>query len=100
MFLHEDNDFKAVIEQIAVGKKVSPVLVEKDYWIMHCLWGLKKQGFTFYMEGGTSLSKGFKLIDRSSEDIDIKIEPNDERKAYTGKNQNKEQHIKSRKDFF
>jgi predicted nucleotidyltransferase component of viral defense system len=48
-------------------------LVEKDYWIMHCLWGLKSQGSTFELKGGTSLSKGFGIIKRFSEDIDIRL---------------------------
>ena len=51
------------------------MLVEKDYWIMHCLWGLQAQGFQFELKGGTSLSKGFGVIHRFSEDIDIRIEP-------------------------
>jgi hypothetical protein len=42
---------------------------------MHCLYGLKMQGYNFQLKGGTSLSKGFGLIDRFSEDIDIHINP-------------------------
>ena len=43
-------------------------LVEKDYWIMHCLWGIQQQGYRFELKGGTSLSKGFGIIERFSED--------------------------------
>lgn len=50
-------------------------LVEKDYWIMHCLYGLQRQGYKFQLKGGTSLSKGFGMIDRFSEDIDLNIDP-------------------------
>lgn len=42
---------------------------------MHCLYGLQKQGYDFQLKGGTSLSKGYRLIDRFSEDIDIHINP-------------------------
>jgi hypothetical protein len=42
---------------------------------MHVLYGLKKQGFEFELKGGTSLSKGYKIISRFSEDIDIHIKP-------------------------
>ena len=42
---------------------------------MHCLYGLQNQGLNFQMKGGTSLSKGYNLIHRFSEDIDILIEP-------------------------
>jgi hypothetical protein len=50
--------------------------VEKDYWIMHALYGLQHQGIEFELKGGTSLSKGFGLIQRFSEDIDIHIKTN------------------------
>ncbi|MFA7007386.1 MAG: nucleotidyl transferase AbiEii/AbiGii toxin family protein [Elusimicrobiales bacterium] len=50
-------------------------MVEKDYWVMHCLWGLKRLGLHFEMKGGTSLSKGWRVIERFSEDIDIRFEP-------------------------
>ncbi|WP_255536183.1 nucleotidyl transferase AbiEii/AbiGii toxin family protein [Polynucleobacter sp. 30F-ANTBAC] len=75
-------------------------MVEKDYWIMHCLWGLQQQGFTFELKGGTSLSKGFGLIHRFSEDIDIRIDPPIGIDVKTGKNQDKEAHIKSRSDYY
>lgn len=76
-----------------------PSIVEKDYWLMHCLWGIQQQGFRFELKGGTSLSKGFGIIERFSEDIDIQIHPqNDEVK--TGKNQDKSAHIESRIKFF
>ena len=42
---------------------------------MHALWGLQQQGYEFELKGGTSLSKGFKIIDRFSEDLDIHINP-------------------------
>jgi len=42
---------------------------------MHALYGLRQQGFAFELKGGTSLSKGYKIISRFSEDIDIHIHP-------------------------
>jgi predicted nucleotidyltransferase component of viral defense system len=50
-------------------------LIEKNYWLMHVLGG-KKQNFNFAIKGGTSLSKGYGIIHRLSEDIDIQITPN------------------------
>lgn len=43
----------------------------------HTLWSLQEQGFTVLFKGGTSLSKGFGVIERFSEDLDIKIERED-----------------------
>jgi predicted nucleotidyltransferase component of viral defense system len=67
---------------------------------MHLLWGLKQQGFDFALKGGTSLSKGFDIIHRFSEDVDIQIEPDPADKVKIGKDHNKPAHIQSRKEFF
>ena len=58
---------------VAAERKIDPYLAEKDYWLMHCLYGLKKSGYDFQLKGGTSLSKGYGIIHRFSEDIDIAI---------------------------
>jgi hypothetical protein len=39
------------------------------------LWGLHRLGLEIWFKGGTSLSKGFGLIQRFSEDLDLKVEP-------------------------
>ena len=51
-------------------------------------------------QGWTSLSKGFQIIGRFSEDIDIRIEPPAALDAKVGKNQTKPAHIQSRSDFY
>jgi hypothetical protein len=71
-FLHNRRDFEQLLAVVADDRGLDPMLVEKDYWIMHCLWGLQAQGFEFELKGGTSLSKGFGVIHRFSEDIDIR----------------------------
>lgn len=72
-YLHQHPDFLDLIRIVSDEKKIIPVLVEKDYWIMHCLYGLQKMGLSFFLKGGTSLSKGHHIIHRFSEDIDILI---------------------------
>ncbi len=70
---------------------------------MHCLSVLSKIGLVFQLKGGTSLSKGFGIIHRFSEDIDIRIEPdkkNYSEQVFVNKNQNKPQRCESRKRFF
>ena len=76
-YLHDHKEFASLINILADEKKIEAGLIEKDYWIMHVLYGLKKQGFQFELKGGTSLSKGYRLIDRFSEDIDIHIKPDE-----------------------
>src|ERR1700688_1249625 len=99
-FLHKHAQFPDLIRIVARDKSIDPSLVEKDYWIMHCLYGLQKQGMKFELKGGTSLSKGFQIIDRFSEDIDIRIEPPPDREVKTGRNHTKPAHVKTRKDFY
>jgi hypothetical protein len=100
-FLHERSDFKALVETVADSEKINdPALVEKDYWIMHAVFGLKQLGLTFELKGGTSLSKGFGVIHRFSEDIDIRIEPFDGLQVDTNPNHEKPQHVESRRQFF
>ena len=74
-FLHELKEFPELLRILEKELKIQAQLIEKDYWIMHVLYGLKKQGFEFELKGGTSLSKGYGIIDRFSEDIDIHIKP-------------------------
>lgn len=72
-YLHNHPNFNDLILILSDKLSISPVLIVKDYWIMHCLYGLKNQGLNFQMKGGTSLSKGYNLVHRFSEDIDILV---------------------------
>jgi hypothetical protein len=46
-FLHEHSNFKALVATVADSEKINdPALVEKDYWIMHAVYGLKQLGLT------------------------------------------------------
>lgn len=95
-FLHELPHAKTLFETLAAEKHLLPFVIEKDYWVMHCLWGLKQKTFEFEMKGGTSLSKGWRCIDRFSEDIDIRFEPP---KALNIRSV-KPAHVKARFDFY
>lgn len=100
IFLHQHPQFGELLAIVAEAKGILPVLVEKDYWIMHVLYGLKKQGFQFELKGGTSLSKGFGIIQRFSEDIDIHIHPPVELGVEINPKKTKAHHILSRKGFY
>ena len=99
-FLHRHRSFAQLVSQIAHSLKIDPYLVEKDYWLMHSLWGLQQQGWKFELKGGTSLSKGYGIIHRFSEDIDIRFEASADLDLKTGKNHDKPAHIAARKEFF
>src|SRR6185312_4990918 len=51
--------------------------IEKDFWVCWTLDalfnGLSERGPRLLFKGGTSLSKGFGLINRFSEDIDVTV---------------------------
>ena len=74
-YLHQRPDFADLLRTIEGETNILVQLIEKDYWIMQVLFGLKQQGFEFELKGGTSLSKAYHIIDRFSEDIDIHIKP-------------------------
>ena len=46
-FLHALPDAKQLFEVVAKEKKVLPIIVEKDYWLMHCLWRLQQKNHGF-----------------------------------------------------
>jgi len=99
-FLHQLPIFTELVDQLAQSLNVNSHLIEKDYWLMHCLWGLQQQGWKFELKGGTSLSKGHAIIERFSEDIDIRFEPPADHALKTGKNHDKPAHVAARKDYF
>src|SRR3990167_5012348 len=99
-YLHDHPEFKELLRTVEHEKSIDRSLVEKDYWIMHVLYGLQEEGFAFELKGGTSLSKGYGIIHRFSEDIDIRIDPPKDRDVKTGKNQTKPSHCESRKKYY
>jgi len=99
-YLHKHPEFNDLIRTVGQEKNIEPHLIEKDYWIMHVLHGLNEGGFKFELKGGTSLSKGFKIIDRFSEDIDIRIEPPEEMNVKFGRNHNEKAECESRKTYY
>lgn len=72
MYLHRDREtFKDMVEQAADSSGRTPAVVEKDYYVTLILKLFSEQLAECVFKGGTSLSKGFHVIDRFSEDIDI-----------------------------
>lgn len=99
-YLHNHKNFRDLLRIVGADLNIEPALVEKDYWIMHVLFGLKQQGFQFELKGGTSLSKGYGIIHRFSEDIDIHISPPAEMKINENPNNTNKGNIQKRKDFY
>lgn len=99
-YLHNHKNFSDLLNILADRNNILPGLIEKDYWIMHVLHGLKNQGLIFELKGGTSLSKGYKIIDRFSEDIDIHIKSPAELGVEENPAKIKPAHIESRKKYY
>jgi predicted nucleotidyltransferase component of viral defense system len=74
--LFSEDRRRVVCEQAQDKLGMPPASIEKDFWVC---WTLKKLfelpewGTYLTFKGGTSLSKGWALIERFSEDIDIVI---------------------------
>ena len=64
-----------ILDHVSSLKDITPESVEKDWWVtavLQCVFELTAAPY-MYFKGGTSLSKGWRLIDRFSEDIDIAL---------------------------
>jgi len=76
--LFEHPDFEQAILQAAEhfrGRGLRPAIIEKDYYVTEALRIVAAGGGQMIFKGGTSLSKGWNLIERFSEDIDIFLDP-------------------------
>jgi hypothetical protein len=79
MKLVEHPDFEQAIVQASEryrDRRLRPALIEKDYYVTEALRivaNMARDKVIF--KGGTSLSKGWNLIQRFSEDIDIFLDP-------------------------
>lgn len=77
-FLRLSNDERRLyIEHAAIQRDLSPVIMEKDFWVCWLLAILFQSEFaeSLVFKGGTSLSKVFGIIDRFSENIDLSLSP-------------------------
>ena len=76
MKLHHDiKIFSDTLRAASQQLDIKLEFVEKDYWITLVLSRLAKSKYVdeSVFKGGTSLSKGYNLIERFSEDVDIAI---------------------------
>ena len=67
-------DFAAELAGAAEQLGMPVLAIEKDYWVTRALRGMAAahpDGFIF--KGGTSLTKGWRIGSRFSEDIDILV---------------------------
>lgn len=71
------DERRLYFQQAAIQRNVSPVVMEKDFWVCWLLGLLFESEFagSLVFKGGTSLSKVFGVIERFSEDIDLSLSP-------------------------
>jgi predicted nucleotidyltransferase component of viral defense system len=69
------DERRRIINNIAFQTGLSPNAVEKDWWVTMVLKAIFQTSCSEYLifKGGTSLSKGWDLIKRFSEDCDLAI---------------------------
>lgn len=73
---NEQIDRLAMLQQTEIDHPgINQVAIEKDWWVAVTLKALFKTDCheALIFKGGTSLSKGFNIIERFSEDIDLCI---------------------------
>lgn len=73
-----DDQRRETLDQVQRVTGINVKAIEKDWWVTLVLKALFQTPMAghFMFKGGTSLSKGWKLIPRFSEDIDIALHPN------------------------
>lgn len=78
---------RLLINQVNLTKGMTSKSIEKDWWVTLVLKALfaLPMASQFIFKGGTSLSKGWKLTERFSEDIDIALAPEAFGKVYKEK---------------
>ena len=69
------DERKAMIQGVVEARQIDEVAAEKDWWVTAVLYALFHTSVADYLlfKGGTSLSKGWDIINRFSEDIDIAL---------------------------
>jgi Nucleotidyl transferase AbiEii toxin, Type IV TA system len=78
------GEFGRTLDAAAERLGISPTAVEKDYWVSQVLRVLGRDfGDDFIFKGGTSLSKGYRLVERFSEDIDVLVLPGERGRGAT-----------------
>lgn len=78
MKLFEHPDFDQSVLRAAEhfhARGLRPAIIEKDYYVTEALRIVAANGDKVILKGGTSLAKGWDLIQRFSEDIDIFLDP-------------------------
>ena len=79
MKLFEHPEFEQAVLQATEhfrDRGLRPALIEKDYYVTEALRIVAaNDGEKIIFKGGTSLSKGWDLIERFSEDVDIFLDP-------------------------
>lgn len=75
-YLLENNRKKLIFNQVSSQAGIISSAIEKDWWVTLVLKMIFTLPISEYLvfKGGTSLSKGYELIDRFSEDIDLSID--------------------------
>jgi hypothetical protein len=65
-----------IFKQISVAMDIHEAAVEKDWWVVQTLALIFEMDISEFIifKGGTSLSKGWNLIERFSEDIDLALD--------------------------
>ncbi|MCK5294271.1 MAG: nucleotidyl transferase AbiEii/AbiGii toxin family protein [Arcobacteraceae bacterium] len=89
MNLHEDKEtFETLVLATAEHLGIQDIYVEKDYWVTFMLYNLHHSKYKdlIAFKGGTSLSKGYKIIDRFSEDVDLVVIHKNRREDSKNKN--------------
>ena len=98
---HGEDERMAMLQRAEEKFRINQVAIEKDWWVTVVLNALFKCSCAdqLIFKGGTSLSKGWNLIERFSEDIDLSVNHEFFGIEKTTKNQREKLRKKARRYF-
>lgn len=98
---HTIDERIAMLQRAEEKFRINQVAIEKDWWVTVVLNALFKCSCAdqLIFKGGTSLSKGWNLIERFSEDIDLSVNHEFFGIEKTTKNQREKLRKKARRYF-
>lgn len=73
---YDVDERMALVSNVSSVKNIDPASAEKDWWVTAVLYAIFHSSIADFalFKGGTSLSKGWNIISRFSEDIDLALD--------------------------
>lgn len=72
----DETDLKELVEAASTKVNLNQSALLKDFYVtkaLHAITKVKNDYYSLIFQGGTSLSKGYKVLKRLSENVDFRV---------------------------